>query len=167
MEILLNDKIIQVEILKQDGGNLEVMINGKTMEVNVIKVDHGIYSMLYNGKSYDMEIVPGGDNKKYLVAHGCSTYNIEINDPESKYKKNRLKGQLDHDQDSISSPMPGKVVKIPVTVGDEIEPGQTLIIISAMKMESEYKAKRSGKIKEILASEGDTIEGNQPLILIE
>jgi biotin carboxyl carrier protein len=36
-----------------------------------------------------------------------------------------------------------------------------------MKMESEYKAKRSGKIKDILASEGDTIEGNQPLILIE
>ncbi len=167
MEILLNDKIMQVEILKQDGSNLEVMINGKTMEVNVIKVDQGIYSMLHNGKSYDMEIVPGGGKRKYIVAHGCSTYDIEINDSEAKYMKNRLKGQMEQDQDSISSPMPGKIVKIPVEVGDEIEPGQTLIIISAMKMESEYKAKRSGKIKEILANEGDTIEGNQPLILIE
>lgn len=167
MEILLNDKIFQVEILKKDGNNLEVSINGNAMEVNVVKVDHGIYSILHNGKSYDMEIVPGSEKRKYLVAHGCSTFDVEVNDSESKYIKNRLKGQLEHDQDSITSPMPGKVVKIPVEVGDEIEPGQTLIIISAMKMESEYKAKRSGKIKEILANEGDTIEGNQPLILIE
>jgi len=167
MEILLNDKIILVDILKKDGSNMDVSINGKILKVNVIKVDNGIYSILHNGKSYDMEVVPGSDKRKYSVAHGCSTFDVEINDLESKYMKNRLKGQMEHDQDSISSPMPGKVVKIPVDVGDEIEPGQTLIIISAMKMESEYKAKRSGKIKEILATEGDTIEGNQPLILIE
>ena len=63
--------------------------------------------------------------------------------------------------------MPGKVVKIPVKVGDKVETGETVIIVSAMKMESEYKAARVGLIKEIHVAEGDTIEGHQPLITIE
>lgn len=158
---------MQVDILKKDGNNLEVSIDGKTLDFDVIKVENGIYSILHNGRSYDMEIVSGSDKRNYTVAHRCASFNVEIIDPESKYMKNRMTGQMEEDQNSISSPMPGKVVKILVDIGDQIEPGQTLIIISAMKMESEYKAKRSGMIKEILTNEGDTIEGNQPLILIE
>jgi biotin carboxyl carrier protein len=167
MEILLNDKLMQVDILKKDGNNLEVSIDGKTLDFDVIKVENGIYSILHKGKSYDMEIVPGSNKRNYTVAHRCASCDVEIIDQESKYMKNRMKGQMEEDQNSISSPMPGKVVKVLVDIGDQIEPGQTLIIISAMKMESEYKAKRSGKVKEILTNEGDTIEGNQPLILIE
>lgn len=167
MEILLNDKLMQVDILKLDGDNLEVSIDGKILDFNVIKVENGIYSILHEGKSYDMEIVTGSDKRNYTVAHRSSSFDVEIIDPEAKYMKNRMKGMAEEDQNSIASPMPGKVVKIPVEVGDTVEPGQTLIIISAMKMESEYKAKRSGKIKDILTNEGDTIEGNETLILIE
>ena len=63
--------------------------------------------------------------------------------------------------------MPGKIVKILVKTGEKVEPGQTVIIVSAMKMESEYKAGKAGTIKEIHVDEGDTIEGNQLLITIE
>jgi biotin carboxyl carrier protein len=167
MEILLNDKLMEVDILKKDGDNLEVTIDGKSLDFNIIKVENGIYSILHDGKSYDMEIVPGSNKRNYTVAHRCTSFDVEIVDPEAKYMKNRHKGQVEEDQNAISSPMPGKVVKIPVHVGDNVDTGQTLIIISAMKMESEYKAKRSGVVKEILTNEGDTIEGNQSLILLE
>ena len=63
--------------------------------------------------------------------------------------------------------MPGKIVRIAVKVGEKVEVGQTVIIVSAMKMESEYKAGKEGVIKKIHVNEGDTIEGNQPLITIE
>ena len=63
--------------------------------------------------------------------------------------------------------MPGKVVKIPVNVGDKVKAGDVVIIISAMKMESEYKVKKDRIIREILVKEGDIVEGNQPLIIIE
>jgi biotin carboxyl carrier protein len=167
MEILLNDKILDVDIINVEGDNLKVTIDGKTLDFNIIKVENGIYSILYDGKSYDMEIVPGSDKRNYTVSHRCNSFDVEIVDPEAKYMKNRQKGQVDDDQNSVSSPMPGKVVKIPVKVGDKVDTGETLIIISAMKMESEYKAKRSGVIKEILTKEGETIEGNQTLILLE
>ena len=63
--------------------------------------------------------------------------------------------------------MPGKVVKILFKEGQEVKKGETVIIISAMKMESEYKAKKDGIIKKILIVEGATIDGNQTLVIIE
>lgn len=63
--------------------------------------------------------------------------------------------------------MPGKIVKILVSVGDKVEPGQTVIIVSAMKMESEFKATKPGIVSEIPVSEGDTVDGNQVLVSIE
>ncbi len=80
--------------------------------------------------------------------------------------KNRKSDDLDDDS-TISSPMPGKVVRVLVKKGDSVKAGETVIIISAMKMESEYKVKKDRKIIEVLVNDGDTIDGNQPLIIIE
>ena len=63
--------------------------------------------------------------------------------------------------------MPGKVVKVFATEGEDVTKGQTLVVISAMKMESEYKAPMDGKIKKVAVKEGDTIEGNQILVELE
>ncbi|UCG28677.1 MAG: biotin/lipoyl-binding protein [Bacteroidales bacterium] len=167
MEVQVNEQLLRVEKITMDRNHVTVILNGKSFEFDVMKVENGIYSFLHNGKSYEMEIVPGKDRKSFIVGHRCLVYNVEIVDSQSRYMKNRKKGQLEENQNSISSPMPGKVVKIPVEVGEKVEPGQTLIIISAMKMESEYKAKRTGIVKEILTREGETIEGNQSLIRIE
>jgi len=48
-----------------------------------------------------------------------------------------------------------------------VKAGDTVIIVSAMKMESEYKVKKDRVIKEIKVKEGDTIQANQPLVVIE
>jgi biotin carboxyl carrier protein len=63
--------------------------------------------------------------------------------------------------------MPGKVVKIPVKEGDTVAKGDTVIVISAMKMESEYKSPVDGVVKRVFVQEGQTINGNQPLVEIE
>ena len=63
--------------------------------------------------------------------------------------------------------MPGKVVKIPVTIGDIVKKGDTVITISAMKMESEYKSPMDGEISKINVTEGSTVTAGQILIEIE
>jgi biotin carboxyl carrier protein len=60
--------------------------------------------------------------------------------------------------------MPGKIVKINVKEGDDVIKGETLIIVEAMKMQSEYKSTKDGIIKKIFVREDDTISGNQILI---
>jgi biotin carboxyl carrier protein len=63
--------------------------------------------------------------------------------------------------------MPGKVVKIPVKTGDTVQKGDTVITISAMKMESEYKSPKDGRVGRIHVTEGSTVDANQVLIEIE
>jgi len=167
MEIIVNKKNKEVKILERQENKLLVVVNNKKYHVDIKKVDKNTYSLLYKGKSYDLKVVSEDDKRRYSIKHKFNYYEVEIMDSISRYRKNRGNNDIEEDQSSISSPMPGKVVKIPIEVGDNVETGQTLIIISAMKMESEYKAKKDGKIKEILTTEGSTIEGNQALILFE
>jgi biotin carboxyl carrier protein len=62
--------------------------------------------------------------------------------------------------------MPGKVVKIPVKQGDMVTAGQTLIVVEAMKMQSEFKAAADRQVTDILVKEGDTVNANQLLIIL-
>jgi biotin carboxyl carrier protein len=72
------------------------------------------------------------------------------------------------DSDSlVVAPMPGKVVKVLVGAGDEVNAGQALIVIEAMKMENELFSPRNGRIAELLVTSGGAVERGAPLIRIE
>jgi biotin carboxyl carrier protein len=114
-----------------------------------------------------MEINRNKIKNNYSVQSNGNQWNIQIVDAEVRYQRNHQKGKLESKVNYISSPMPGKVVKIPVKPGQKVKAGETLIIISAMKMESEYKAPKDATIKKINVKEGDNIEGNEVLITLE
>ena len=167
MEVKLRDNTYQIEVLNRDKNKLTVMIDDRRYDLDILKVENDIYSVIYNGKSYDLEVVSGKTNRNLTVAYECMAFDVEIIDPQAKYFLNRKKSGAGDGNNTISSPMPGKVVKITVSEGDKVETGKTVIIISAMKMESEYKAPKDGTVKKIYVSEGDIIEGGKPLIVIE
>jgi biotin carboxyl carrier protein len=166
LEINIDGQSVNVELLSKKDNRYLVSIDGKVYDVDLVMVEKGVYSVLYKNKSYNVELVPGKEPKTYTIDTLYNSYDVDILDAEAKYLKGR---KLDHLEDNlaISSPMPGKVVKILVKIGDKVNAGDTVIIISAMKMESEYKVKNNRIIKDILVKEGDTIDGNQPLIIIE
>ena len=142
-----------------------MIIYGRVYFIDIVEVEHGVYSILLDGISYNVELLPT-ENKKYLVNTLYNAFNIEIIDAESKYKNSRRKAE-DEDLNFISTPMPGKVVKILVKEGDLVKGGETVIIVSAMKMESEYKVVKDRLITKVLVKEGDNIDGHQPLIMLE
>ena len=166
LEINIDGNSSSVELLSKDGNKHQVSIDGKLFEVDLVMVEEGDYSIIYRNKSYNVELVQGREPKTYTINTLYNSYDVDIMDAEAKYLKGRKQDELDDDS-AISSPMPGKVVKILVKIGDKVKAGDTVIIISAMKMESEYKVKRDRVIKDILVKEGDTIDGHQPLIIIE
>ena len=164
-EININDRKALVEVLSKEGDKVKISIDGKKYDADVVMVEDGVYSIIIDNKSHNIELIRS-DNKKYQVNTYARSYDVEIVDAESKYLKSRRKDS-DHEETVISSPMPGKVVKILVKVGDEVKAGDTIVIVSAMKMESEYKVKQDRVIREIKIKEGDTIKANQPLVVIE
>ena len=166
MEIKIDERTASVELINSEENNFKVSIDGKIYDANIIMVERGVYSILIDGKSYNVELFESGNQKEYLVNTFYHSYELEVIDAESKYLKSRSSDDS-HQEAIISSPMPGKVVKIPVKKGDKVNAGDTVIIVSAMKMESEYKVKIDRVVKEIKVKEGDTIAANQPLIIVE
>ena len=71
------------------------------------------------------------------------------------------------DSGALTSPMPGKVVKVLVNEGDEVAVGEPLVVVEAMKMENELVATRAGSVKKVHVQPGDTVEGGAQLITVE
>ncbi|MFH1278778.1 MAG: biotin/lipoyl-containing protein [Candidatus Eisenbacteria bacterium] len=69
--------------------------------------------------------------------------------------------------DSVSSLMPGKVVKILVAVGDEVKEGQSLVIVEAMKMETPLAAPAAGTVKKVNFAEGDLVDAGKPIVQLD
>jgi len=67
----------------------------------------------------------------------------------------------------VKSPMPGKVVRALVRVGDAVTLGQPVVVVEAMKMENELKSPRDGKVRELRATDGQAVESGQTLVVLE
>jgi biotin carboxyl carrier protein len=167
LEIKINDRTAIVKLLKQNGNLLEIEVDGKIYDVDLLHTPDGTFSIIENGKSYNIELVPKNQPKKYTAHTLYHTYDVEIVDAEARYLINRGSNGTISSEKTISSPMPGKVVKVHLKEGDIVQKGDTVVIIAAMKMESEYKSPVDGIIKKINVREGETIEGNQILVEIE
>jgi biotin carboxyl carrier protein len=166
LEIQVGDRIAKVELISRKGSELKIKVDDKLYDVDIIMVERGIYSILLDGRSYNVELHTSNGAKTYQVNTLFYSFDAEVVDAERKYQKGR-KRLDDLENNVISSPMPGKVVKILVKPGEQVKAGDTVVIVSAMKMESEYKVKNDRLIKEIKIKEGDTVSANQPLIIIE
>ncbi|RUA23465.1 MAG: acetyl-CoA carboxylase biotin carboxyl carrier protein subunit [Bacteroidetes bacterium] len=167
LEINIGERCAEVELLDRKGNYAFVSVDGEVYKLDYLELQKGNYSVLNNHISYNLEVVETDKPKKYKVSREYNHYDVEVVDAESKYLKARGKGGGAEDDNAISSPMPGKVVKILVEEGDEVAAGTAVVIVSAMKMESEYKVKQDRKIIEVCVKEGDNIDGGQPLVIVE
>ncbi len=128
-------------------------------EVIVETPEPGVYLVLMDGRSYDARI----DNGTVTV---CGhRFDIEVRDPR---RWSRQSAAAAHSGvQKLAAPMPGKVVRILVEVGDTVEAGQGIVVVEAMKMQNEMKAARAGKIASISAKVGATVSAGEVLAAIE
>jgi len=166
-EVSLGHRTAKVNILNRTGTKTLIDIDGNRYDVDIVMVEKGVYSILFNGHSYNVELIEGDSSKKYIVNTFAKTFNVEIIDAESKYISSRNKGMEAEEENIVASPMPGKVVKIPVKTGEKVAAGQTLVVVEAMKMQSEFKASHDKTVIEILVKEGDTVNAHQVMMKLE
>ena len=73
----------------------------------------------------------------------------------------------DQNTNELTAPLPGLVIEVFIKAGDDIEAGQVIVIIEAMKMKNSIRSTRAGKIAEVLVSAGQTVTHKQSLIRFE
>lgn len=156
-----------MDIHDRQGSKIRVKVDHVEYVMDLLMVEDGVYSVILNGKSYNIEMIQGAHSKAYHVNTLLTSYDVEIFDAEAKYLRNRNKGLEEEASKQILSPMPGRVVNVLVKPGEEVSKGQTLVIVSAMKMESEFKAAIDGKVKDVNVKAGDTVDGGRIMITLE
>ena len=166
MEIHIGNRVADVSLVNKEGNKVQLTIDGKPYEVDIVMAENGSCSILHEGNSYNAELIQKESKKSYDVNIFYRSYRIDIVDTQAKYLRMK-NGDDTRQDDKIIAPMPGKVVKIPVQKGDHLQAGDIVIVLEAMKMQSNYKVNSECIVKDILVNEGDSVNGNQTLILLE
>ncbi len=166
IEIPSVDRESQVELLEQNGNKYTFSVDGRSYDLDIVMVEDGAYSIIHEGKSYNIETIQGDNPKNYTVNTIFTSYEVELVDATTKYLRSRLGDEAAAAGNSIIVPMPGKIVKVLVEVGQEVNQGDTLVIVSAMKMESEYKAHKDGTVADILVKDEDTVDSGQVMVVL-
>ena len=93
-------------------------------------------------------------------------YSAEVRDPRS-LRNRRADAETAHGPRKLTAPMPGKVVRLLVQEKEEIEQGQGLLVMEAMKMQNELKSPKKGVVQKILAAEGANVNAGDVLAIVE
>ena len=134
MEIHIGDRIAEIELVSKEDNKVVLTIDGKPFEADVVMAENGTCNILMDGRSANAQLIRRENGKSYKVNTHYSSFNVEIVDSQAKYLRMRKKGE-DEQNDRITSPMPGKVVKIPVTAGQLM--GSTFLLLPANRESSE------------------------------
>ena len=118
-----------------------------------------------DGREFEVELELKESNWEVIVEG--KTYSIQT-DSRSKPKRKKTRTvRSSAGSGTVSSPIPGKVVSIHVSEGDDVKSGDVIVVLEAMKMQNEIKATVGGEVKKINCSAGQRVEANVPLIEIE
>jgi biotin carboxyl carrier protein len=152
-----------VELLED--GHYAVTLDGVRHDLEALALPHGAVSMLLDGDSHAVEFEEKGDEVAVLLKSHLMT--VDIVDERRARMREATAAFTVEGRQTINSPMPGKIVKVFVKVGDEVTEGQSVVVVEAMKMENELKAPKAGKVLEVTAVEGNTVENGARLVVIE
>lgn len=132
-------------------------------QASVLEVEPGIFSVLIDGRSHEVKVVTAPQG--YYVDLNGERSVVGIRDPRDAGRHGAAAvadGRL-----NVSAPMPGKVVRVLVNEGDQLEAGAGLVVVEAMKMQNEMKSPKAGRVLFVKAKEGDTVAAGEVLVAIE
>jgi biotin carboxyl carrier protein len=156
---------VPVDIEPAGENRFKLTHGGKTFIVDALTLEHGAVSMLVDGHSYGVEFDEQGDEVQVMVRGQVTR--IDVADERRLRLRAGSAAFSVEGKQVIGAPMPGKVVKVLVKLGDEVKEGQGLVVIEAMKMENELKSPKAGKVVELHAREGTAVEINAKLVVVE
>jgi biotin carboxyl carrier protein len=162
VEIALGGKTHRVELAKI-GERLRCTIDGVPLEADAVQIAPGIYSILIDGESLEVRVEPDGGRLRLAI--GDREWRAEVSDPR-EWRRNRGGALEAEGRQQVSAPMPGKIVRVLVQIGDAVDAKQGLFVVEAMKMQNEIRSPKSGKVGRLLVTEGQTVTAGEALAII-
>ncbi len=145
---------------------LAVTIDGVRRLVDYTPLNESVASLRFLDNGHSFHVTAHTEaRRQYRMAVADREYEWRVLTPvESVVSES---AGADVGSSRIQAPIPGKVVAVHVAVGDEVEAGQSLVVLDAMKMENELAAERSGTVATVHVAPGDTVDSGTVLVDLE
>ncbi|MBO6525237.1 MAG: biotin/lipoyl-binding protein [Balneolaceae bacterium] len=162
-EANLNDQSIDIEINEENS----TFTSGDSSGSFKFSVENGRYFLRVGTKAYKIDNV-SYDGSDITFSIDGSWHTVSVKDEQELLLDSLgFKTGADLAEGSLKAPMPGKILDILVSVGDEVTKGQPVAILEAMKMENELKSPIDGTVASIDVETGQSLEKNTPILEIE
>jgi biotin carboxyl carrier protein len=150
--------------LEKEGSSYKVSLDGQLVDADVILSAPHAVSVILNGAAFEVHIAPSPGGT-YKLQTGPHEFQADVRDPRAWRGRNQ--GALEAEgRQQILAPMPGKVVRLLVKSGDEVEAGQGLVVVEAMKMQNEIRSPKKGKVEVLQAREGQPVNAGDVLCVV-
>ena len=162
--VRVNDE--EHEVLLDASG---VHIDGDDVAAQVMPVDGTPVRMVTIGDEVHRVVVrPGATRGAYTLWLDGWRFEVEALDERTKAIRELSGASAGPSGPApLKAPMPGLIVRVSVQVGDQVQAGQGIVVMEAMKMENELRATAAGKVKSILATPGTAVEKGALLVELE
>ena len=166
--LILGKNQHDVELLRQDGVTTLVW-EGQSQTIDILELEPGCYSILLDGRSVEVRLDTAKSADPEAHAYSAMLYDgayaFSLVDPRRALLSGT--GSTGRGGGLLMSPMPGKIVKLLVKAGDQVQEGQTLLVMEAVKMQDELKTSTTGTVKTVHVQEGAAVETGASLVTVE
>ncbi len=159
----IEDQTHEIEI-----GPSGLILNGQQVEADLrSNHDSNVWNLVLDGRSYTLcARKRNGRGEWEIDIDGRRLEALALDERRRAIRELAGTVATTHGPVEVKAPMPGLVIKVEVATDDEVQKGQGLVIIEAMKMENELKATLAGRVGEVLVQAGQTVNKGEPLLVI-
>ena len=161
-EIVIDGKSYRLDLSPEER-RWSCRVDGREVEVDAVLARPNVLSLRLGNKAYEVKCERVGGDVHIWV--GSQRFAAEVRDPRSL--RSRSRAVDDQGPKKLTAPMPGKVVRILLRQGTEVEAGAGVLVVEAMKMQNEVRSPKKGTIQRILVSEGAAVNAGDVLAIVE
>jgi biotin carboxyl carrier protein len=162
-DVTIAGKNHRLELSHKDG-RWQGQLDGRGIEMDAMLTRPDVLSLLIEGKSHEIKRERAGNDVHLWV--GPARYSAEVRDPRSLRGRQR-KGAGDKGPQRLIALMPGKVVRLLVEENTEVEAGQGVLVVEAMKMQNEIRSPKKGVLAKSVVAEGDRVNAGDVLAIVD
>lgn len=161
-DVSIDGKNYRLDLGRVDG-RWTCRLDGREIAVDAILARPDVISLRLGNKAYEIKCERVGGEFHLWV--GSVRYAAEVRDPRSLRGRDRAAD--DQGPKKLTAPMPGKVVRILLAQGSEVEAGGGVLVVEAMKMQNEVKSPKKGIVQKIVVNEGAAVNAGDVLAIVE
>jgi biotin carboxyl carrier protein len=161
-DITIDGKSYRLD-LNHAEGRWSCRLDGRDFEVDAVLARPDVLSLRIGNLAYEVKSERVANDLHLSV--GSTRFAVEVRDPRSL--RGRTRAGDDQGPMKVVAPMPGKIVRLLIHEGDEVETGAGVAVIEAMKMQNEIKSPKRGTLRKVLVREGAAVNAGDVLAIVE